>query len=156
MREYSSRNMCQVACVTCHVSRVTCHLSHDKIFFYTFFYLKKKIKKNNILTKIWQSGGTGPWTVCYQQGLHRLVYNEYAKKIGFRPEEVFKNEYTIFMWPTNVMISNFPWLIFFLLKKIELKHYITAQNFHIVFFSSEKKRSFYYLSHYLIKNFFNL
>ena len=47
--------------VTCHVSPVTCHMS---IYIYIF----------NLFKKNGQSGGASRWRVCYQWGLHRLVF----------------------------------------------------------------------------------
>ena len=75
LRQCSSHTMCHVSCVmchlslvTCHVSYVTCHLScvichmsHVIIFLY-----HEKI--------IGQSGGASRWRVCYQRGLHCLVF----------------------------------------------------------------------------------
>ena len=50
--------------VTCHVSRFMCHMSH--VFFLFCFF--------------GQTGEAYWWTVCYQQGLPRLVYIYTFKK----------------------------------------------------------------------------
>ena len=49
------------SCDMCHVSSVTCHVSHVTLLFVFFCFF-------------WKIDGAGWLRVCYQQGLHRLVF----------------------------------------------------------------------------------
>ena len=74
-----SVTLCHLSHVTCNMSPITCKLSHD--LFYNFSsssYLNMIIKKifqfNFFL--IGQSCWASWWRVCYQRGLHHLVFSE--------------------------------------------------------------------------------
>ena len=57
-----------VSYVTCHVSGVTCHLSHVRCHVFFCFFLQR---------------GEASWLrVCYQRGLHHLVYVNLGCKTG--------------------------------------------------------------------------
>ena len=54
-----------VSHVTCQVPGVRCHMSCVRCQMYFFFFIFSR-----------QIGGACWWMVCYQRGLHRLVYKQ--------------------------------------------------------------------------------
>ena len=59
--------MCHVLRVTCHVSRVTCHASHVPCHM-------SRVTCHMLHFFLGQSGEGYRWRVCYQRGLHCLVF----------------------------------------------------------------------------------